>query len=92
MSTQKRPQSHENDENIPLATPRNAKSMKFVNCSAPKKPRLSARNGHHFTPQDIQNMRESYAQQALARVMKEKEERAAAAAREAEIEAGRATD
>ena len=37
-------------------------------------------------------MRESYAQQAPIRVMKEKEEEAAAAAREAEIEAGRATD
>lgn len=37
-------------------------------------------------------MRESYAQQAPTRVMKEKEQQAAAAARGAEIEAGQATD
>ncbi|EDR03084.1 uncharacterized protein LACBIDRAFT_331856 [Laccaria bicolor S238N-H82] len=92
LGTRKRPRSHENDENIPPTTPVNAKPMKFIDCSAPKKPRLSAKNGRHFTPQDIQNMRESYAQQAPTRVMKEKEQQAAAAARGAEIEAGQATD
>lgn len=54
------------DENAP-ATPRNRQQLQFIDYSAPKKPRLSAKNARTFSSQDIQNYETQRAEEDLQR-------------------------
>ena len=71
------------DENLPV-TPQN-QSFTFVDGFAPKKPRLSAKNAHQFTLQEIQNMQQDCEAQRLMQV-REKEELVAKKKEELNVE------
>jgi hypothetical protein len=68
MSARKR----HRDENTPV-TPRSQPHTTFVDCSAPKKPRLSAKKAREFSSQDIQNIEKDRVLREAQRVVEETE-------------------